>query len=500
MKAVMVMYDSLRLDFLPTYGGKEISLPNFDRLAAHSVTFDKSYVCSLPCMPARRELHTGRANFLHRSWGPIEPFDDSMPELLKQNGVYSRIVTDHNHYVEDGGGTYCTRYSTWECNRGQEGDPWAGHVNHNVPKNPHTLTKLDGMPKPVREIMGRLYAQDVYNREKFQATEDYPQAKTFAQGLEFLEQSYNEDNWFIQIETFDPHEPFDAPNDYVSKLFDPDQVSELDWPPYAPVNEPQEIVDQVRRKYLALLAFCDDSLGKVLDLFDKHDLWKDTLLIVNTDHGYLLGEHGWWAKSMMPDYQEIAHTPLFIWDPRSGKQGERRQSLVQTIDLAPTILEFFGLEIPKDMLGKPLREAVEKDEAVREYGIFGSHGGVLSVTDGQYVYMVAPVADHPQCYDYTLMPTHMRARFSVAEMQQATLAEPFGFTKNCPVLKIPAPVKTMSADLPEGQTALYDVIADPQQKERILDKEVEARMRSALIDLLKENEAPEEYYAIYGLN
>ena len=131
---------------------------------------------------------------------------------------------------------------------------------------------------------------------------------------------------------------------------------------------------------------------------------------------------------------------------------------------------------------------------------FGSHGGVLSVTDGQYVYMVAPVADHPQCYDYTLMPTHMRARFSVAEMQQATLAEPFGFTKNCPVLKIPAPVKTMSADLPEGQTALYDVIADPQQKERILDKEVEARMRSALIDLLKENEAPEEYYAIYGLN
>ena len=93
MKAVMVMYDSLRLDYLPCYGGKQLHLPNFERLAAHTAIFDNSYVCSMPCMPARRELHTGRANFLHRSWGPIEPFDDSMPELLKQNGVYARIGT-----------------------------------------------------------------------------------------------------------------------------------------------------------------------------------------------------------------------------------------------------------------------------------------------------------------------------------------------------------------------------------------------------------------------
>src|SRR5699024_4437657 len=105
MRAVMVMYDSLRLDMLPSYGGKEVELPNFRRLAERTVQFDNSYVCSLPCMPARRELHTGRPNFLHRSWGPLEPFDDSMPEILKNHGIYTRLVTDHNHYVEDGGGT-----------------------------------------------------------------------------------------------------------------------------------------------------------------------------------------------------------------------------------------------------------------------------------------------------------------------------------------------------------------------------------------------------------
>ena len=155
MKAVMVMYDSLRLDMLPSYGGQEVELSNFRRLAEHTAIFDNSYVCSMPCMPARRELHTGRANFLHRSWGPIEPFDDSMPEILKQNGIYTRIVTDHNHYVEDGGGTYCTRYSTWECNRGQEGDPWKGSAGP-VPENPHSGALSPKAPAGYRALFKRM--------------------------------------------------------------------------------------------------------------------------------------------------------------------------------------------------------------------------------------------------------------------------------------------------------------------------------------------------------
>ena len=56
--------------------------PNFDRLAERAVTFDSHYVGSMPCMPARRDMQTGRLDFLHRSWGPLEPFDNSFPELL----------------------------------------------------------------------------------------------------------------------------------------------------------------------------------------------------------------------------------------------------------------------------------------------------------------------------------------------------------------------------------------------------------------------------------
>ena len=74
------------------------------------------------------ELHTGRYNFLHRSWGPHEPFDDSTFMEMKRNDIYSHLVSDHYHYWEDGGSTYHHRYSSWVNVRGQEGDHWKGHV------------------------------------------------------------------------------------------------------------------------------------------------------------------------------------------------------------------------------------------------------------------------------------------------------------------------------------------------------------------------------------
>ncbi|MFP3747736.1 sulfatase, partial [Achromobacter sp. SIMBA_011] len=64
----------------------------------------------------------------HRSWGPLEPFDDSMPNMLRREGIHTHLASDHPHYWEDGGATYHTRYSSWEFFRGQEGDPWKGQI------------------------------------------------------------------------------------------------------------------------------------------------------------------------------------------------------------------------------------------------------------------------------------------------------------------------------------------------------------------------------------
>ncbi|VDZ79855.1 sulfatase [Salmonella bongori] len=90
---------------------------------------------------------------------------------------------------------------------------------------------------------------------------------------------------------------------------------------------------------------------------DEHDLWRDTMLIVGTDHGFLLGEHGWWAKNQMPYYNEVANNPLFIWDPRSAVCGARRQSLVQMIDWAPTLLGLFSATYSRGRSGATVGES-----------------------------------------------------------------------------------------------------------------------------------------------
>ncbi|HZG85420.1 sulfatase [Paenibacillus sp.] len=486
MKAIMLMFDTLNRHMLPPYGCDWVHAPNFQRLAERTAIFDRAYVGSMPCMPARREIHTGRYNFLHRSWGPLEPFDDSMPELLRKNGVYTHLVTDHQHYWEDGGGTYHTRYSSFELVRGQEGDPWKAEVAEPSLENVKYM-----------KLMHPLVRQDQINRKYIREERDFPQAITMEKGIEFLRTNHREDSWFLQIETFDPHEPFFAPQRYKDLYPHKYDGKPFDWPPYGPVNESQEEIDHVRFEYAALLSMCDHYLGKVLDTMDELDLWKDTMLIVNTDHGFLLGEHDWWAKSIMPFYNEIAHMPLFIWDPRSGIRNERRQSLVQTIDLAPTLLRYFGLEVPPDMQGIDLRETIANDRATREAVLFGIHGGHVNVTDGRYVYMRAPVSkDNKPLYNYTLMPTHMRSRFSVSELEDISLAQPFSFTKGVQTLKINATSYNQSHDF---GTLLFDVEADPLQQHPLQDSSVEQRMIGLLKQLMEENDAPPEQYVRLGL-
>jgi len=485
MKAIMIMFDTLNRRMLPPYGCDWVHAPNFQRLADRAVTFDNCYAGSMPCMPARRELHTGRYNFLHRSWGPLEPFDESLPEILKENDVYSHLTSDHQHYWEDGGATYHTRYNSWEFSRGQEGDPWKGQV-----VNPE-------MPESLNSDRGGMWRQDWINRGYMKSEEDQPQAVTFTNGLHFMRTNHNHDNWFLQIETFDPHEPFFTQQHY-KDLYPHDYDGlHFDWPDYVPVKESQEEVEHIRYEYAALLSMCDYHLGKVMDLMDTLKMWEDTLLIVCTDHGFLLGEHDWWAKIVQPFYNEVIHTPLFVWDPRCGAAGERRHALVQTIDLMPTILDFFGIEPPDNIDGAALKDILTEDVRIRESAIFGVHGGQVNVTDGRYVYMRAPVKlDNSPLFEYTLMPTHMRGRFGIDELQDIQLAEPFSFTQGCRTMRIPARANVNAHSF---GTLLFDLDQDPEQMNPLMDHEIERRMIHLLLECMQSNDAPLEQYERLGL-
>lgn len=169
---------------------------------------------------------------------------------------------------------------------------------------------------------------------------------------------------------------------------------------------------------------------------------------------------------------------------------------MQTIDIAPTLINYFGLEVPADVQGLDLADVLDGKRS-RDAALFGIHGGHLNVTDGRHVYLRAPHRpDNAPLEHYTLMPTHMRRRFDVDELAQAELAEPFGFTKGVRTLRLP----TTSMINPYAfGTLLFDLESDPQQQRPIIDPELELRMAGLMVELMRATEAPKSQFERMGL-
>ena len=503
MRAIYVLFDSLNRTALGCYGASAVRTPNFDRFAQRAVAFDSHFVGSLPCMPARRDLHTGRLNFMHRSWGPLEPFDNSFPELMRERGVHTHLVTDHLHYFEDGGSTYHTRFKTWEFIRGQEYDPWKAMV-----QPPLERFKEIYAEKHYEIGKNRKKTQHAINREYLRNEEDFPGPRCFRSAFEFLDLNRTADDWFLMIECFDPHEPFHAPERFKEPYRTGWNGGVLDWPYYQKANDSPEEIAEIRANYAALVAMCDDYFGKLLDYFDENDLWKDTVLILSTDHGYLLAEHDWWGKNLMPYYAEISNIPLIVHHPDgASRAGGRRKALTQTIDLMPTFLDLFGIEVPPEVRGRSLVPLVTVDRKIRDVAIFGMFGGPIGATDGRYTYYLYPEDLYaPGLHEYTLMPMHLHSLFTPAEMKTSRLSEPFDFTKEMPILKIDAlkdarriPIHDDKLfDLGVG-TTLYDLERDPTQTKPFRDSALEERIRTGIGQVLAAHDAPAEFYARYGL-
>lgn len=503
MKTLFVLFDSLNRHALESYGG-DVKTPNFTRFARRAVTFDNHYVGSMPCMPARRDLHTGRVNFLHRSWGPLEPFDKSFSDILRQNGTYTHMLTDHYHYFEEGGSTFHQRYTTWDFVRGQEWDTWKAVVKPPLEdfKRDYHETQFED----VRAFSGRL--QNALNRTEYIEEKDFPMVQCFERLFDFLDTNRDSDNWLFQLECFDPHEPFQAPKRFRDMYPTDYEGPILDWPRYREVRETPEEVREMRANYAALLTMVDEYFGKLLDYMDANDMWKDTAVVMTTDHGVMLGEHDWWAKNRQPFYQEISHIPMMVYHPDyADKGGERRAALTQTQDLMPTLLELHGItELPDAVEGKSVMHLLAEDGDHHEAVMFGLFGAATNVTDGKYTYFRYPTDFFDQeLYEYTLLPLHTKSFFQPNEFEGAEFLNCFDFTGDYPIIKLPA---RRDAKRPPGQggppsdlfNQLYDVTADPGQMTNLKDDAIEAMMAEKLVTLMKRNEAPPEAYRRLGLD
>ncbi len=488
MRALFLVMDTVRRDYLTAYGNDWVQTPNITRLSREGVTFDNHWVGSLPCMPARREFMTGRHNFLYRGWGPIEPFDDTLPRLLREEGVFTHLLTDHDHYFELGGENYHTCFNTWDFFRGTEHDPWVSIV--------------DRMALP--EHLGKLSQQNWHNRQKQQTEEEFSGPRTCRSAVEWLEANKKADDWFLQVELFDPHEPFTCTDRWRELYGDDWEGTLFDWPDYRVVDEDPGAIEHVRKCYAGLLSMTDHWAGKVLAKLEEIGVLDDTLVVYTTDHGTMLAEHQYWMKNYMPMFNEIVRIPLVLRLPRAASAGTRCAALTQTIDVMPTFLEHFGAPTPPHVYGKSLFAAL-RGETLRPDALFGYFGKATNITDGRHVYMRNPVQeDGGPLHAYTAMPVGgLNSWFPRESHERMEMGRYFGHTYNMPLYKIPTtgqvPVAAPGEPSYLGRHQLFDTEADPRQEHPLDNPPLEAHFVGRLAAHFRTHEAPAEQYLRLGI-
>lgn len=485
MKTIVILMDSLNREMLSIYNKNSwVKTPNIERLAEKSVIFNNHWLGSAPCMPARRDIFTGRLNFLERGWGPIEPFDITLQECLRKSDIFTHITTDHNHYTEIGGEGYMQLFNTWDMHRGQEFDPWVSKV---------------AQPELPKEYLGKVHKQYELNRTLFNGDRDYPTPRTFESAAQWLEVNKDSNNYLLMVEAFDPHEPFDCPEEYLDMYLDDYDGPHFNWSTYDRVTESYEAIKHLQKTYAATLTMADKWLGKMLDVLDKYNMWKDHLIIFTTDHGHLLGEHGWTGKNIMHAYNELAHLPMLIHLPGSISSGKRVDGLTQNIDLMPTILDYYGLEIPNSVNGKSLKGILEGTiSSVRDAAIYGWHGKAINITDGKYTYFRAPVnKKNLPCFHYFSMPTTIWS-YMGREVAESIEMGRFLYHTDYPVYKMEATYREQEIDN-ILETQLFDIEKDYYQQKPLDNKSIEKYMTNKLIYEMVEASSPIEQFKRVGL-
>lgn len=395
MNVICILLDTLRRDHLGCYGNEWIKTPNLDRFAQNGARFDNVYIGSYPCMPARQDLWTGQLNFLRRGWSPLEYDQNDIVTLLNANNKTSMLITDHYHLWQYGSGNYHCGFSGFEFIRGQEMDNWITSPDIPIPY-PASPDKLN-----------KNWQKYVKNTAHFTREEDYFAGQVFQKSAEWVERNKNANDFFLMIDCFDPHEPFDPPKRY-AEMYNPGYDGEsIIWPKYGESSQyTEEELRQIHALYCGEVSYVDHCFGQFYEKLERLGLLDNTMVIVTSDHGFLFGEHQWLGKHARILYQDIARTPLLINSPSIPK-GTVYRELVQMPDLTPTILHTLGVEPSDSMHGKSLvplwdeKRRSEQDIRSRDSIVFGVFGGPVYCTDGEWLLVKKPAEGNAPLHWYT---------------------------------------------------------------------------------------------------
>ena len=393
-RILWIVADTVRADYLG-YNGGHVRTPNIDALAARSTVFDRHYAVSFPTVPARYDFLVGQAAYAGVGWNALPREEQTVASFLSEAGFTSAGIADSPFFTREGF-NYDRGFQFFYDMKTQPdllplGSPQSLTFSGSSPY--HLESSTDWFDESWNHrLTGNLLPTPRISESDHAA----PQTMRMAEAC--LERLYGNTPFFCYVDTWDPHEPWDAPDYYVARYF-PEYRGERLMPPYAKWRDAgwtQREVDLSRALYSGKLEMVDRWIGYLLDKLRYLGVEESTAVIFTTDHGFYFGEHGFvgkahrvlggfrrWLRS--PLYEEVVRIPLIVHLP--GQDPARTSAVTSALDLAPTVMDLAGLEPPGDMLGRslvPLAEGRTIDEvaAVITAQPLANPGEPVAIVDG----------------------------------------------------------------------------------------------------------------------
>lgn len=377
---VLIVTDSTRADYIGAYNPQTRARTNsLDALADEGLRFEYAVPEAMPTGLVRRTLLTGMRGFPNRDWVlsppmPAEvgwtrilPHQPILTEVLGNAGISTAYVTDNPFLV---GPQYTGFRRTIDLARPDYSQ--AAYRFGNLPfRRPAPRSAIEKYLLPalsdtveVRRLQDHVGWNSLYRVGE----RNYSAARVMRGGMAALDELKDRQPFFLGVDSFDPHEPFDAPPLYV-RMIEGDRgplgiQKERGILPIQPFLTPAsrmskididpETLELVRDLYAAELTFADRWIGKLLNKLDDLGLADNTVVYYLSDHGVTLGEHGIIGKSTPRPYPEIHHVPYMIRDPERRLAGQTSGYFASTHDVARTILSYFGVRAPGLMSGEDL--------------------------------------------------------------------------------------------------------------------------------------------------
>lgn len=346
MNIILVVSDTFRRDHLPCYGNRTVHAPAFSAFAERGLVFEDCRAASFPTVPCRADLMTGRYTFAYKDWGPLGVEEQTLAHALSTGGYLTCGIVDTPFFVRNGYG-FDRGFHDFQWIRGQRQGPERDDV-----------------------------------QLRWRAEEDRFAASTFSAATDWLERHHRE-RFFLYVDTWDPHEPWDPPAHYVRRYL-PDYAGEQVGPSYWDWKErglTQRDLDVAHACYMGEISMVDAAFGALIARLDALGIADDTAVFFTSDHGYYFGEHGqlgktrfrWegdvpfeegWIRGIKigyvhrsPLHNEVTRVPLLARIP--GVTPRRVSGLVSLPDLMPTILELAGVQPPPRVLASSLMPLIQ---------------------------------------------------------------------------------------------------------------------------------------------